>query len=310
MGMSLVRTQRTLRPMRRTVLRAMVGAVTVLLLTAVAAHSALGVPRGQEPERPTVALVLSGGGAWGAAHIGVLEVLAEHDIEFDMIAGTSAGAVAGAFYLAGYDIEGLSRQLAELSFLQVLRPSFGGLGFFRIDPVEQYFADRLDYDRLEDLPKPMAITATDIDTGKPVVFTEGPLARLLAASSAVPVVFDPLEYDGKLLADGGVVDNVPIDAARELGADRIIAVNVGGGFSLEERPEGRIEYANRIYHIMRMALYDEDDADVYISPDLDGIRGTDFDKHKEITRRGREAAEAALPEIKQLLGREEASARE
>jgi len=156
----------------------------------------------------------------------------------------------------------------------------------------------------------MAITATDIDTGKPVVFTEGPLARLLAASSAVPVVFDPLEYDGKLLADGGVVDNVPIDAARELGADRIIAVNVGGGFSLEERPEGRIEYANRIYHIMRMALYDEDDADVYISPDLDGIRGTDFDKHKEITRRGREAAEAALPEIKQLLGREEASARE
>ncbi len=256
--------------------------------------------RRRSDDRPKVALVLGGGGAWGAAHIGVLEVLEENDIAVDMIAGTSAGAVAAAFYLDGYDTEGLSRQLSELSFLEVLRPSFGGLGFFRIDPVEEYFTERLDATQIEDLPVPLAITATDVDSGEAVTFTEGPLAKLLAASAAVPVVFDPMEYDGAMLADGGVVDNVPVFAAKELGADKVIAVNVGGSFSFEERPENRIQYANRIYNIMRKALYADYEVDVYINPDLTGISGTDFDEHAEITARGREAAEAALSKLKEL----------
>ena len=250
--------------------------------------------------RPKVALVLGGGGAWGAAHIGVLEVLEENDIAVDMIAGTSAGAVAAAFYLDGYDTEALSKQLAELSFLEVLRPSFGGMGFFRIDPVEEYFAERLESARIEDFSVPLAITATDVDTGEAVTFTSGPLAKLLAASAAVPVVFDPMEYEGMILADGGVVDNVPVFAAQEMGADKVIAVNVGGSFSFEERPANRIQYANRIYNIMRKALYSEYDVDVYINPDLTGISGTDFGEHAEITARGREAAEAALQELKEL----------
>ncbi len=250
--------------------------------------------------RPKVALVLGGGGAWGAAHIGVLEVLEENDIAVDMIAGTSAGAVAAAFYLDGYDTEALSKQLAELSFLEVLRPSFGGMGFFRIDPVEEYFAERLECARIEDFSVPLAITATDVDTGEAVTFTSGPLAKLLAASAAVPVVFDPMEYEGMILADGGVVDNVPVFAAQEMGADKIIAVNVGGSFSFEERPANRIQYANRIYNIMRKALYSEYEVDVYINPDLTGISGTDFGAHAEITARGREAAEAALQELKKL----------
>ncbi len=284
---------------RAAVVTAALLTVQVLLTPAVFGRSGEGSRGGGS--RPQVALVLGGGGAWGAAHIGVIEVLREHGIDFDMIAGTSAGAVAGAFYADGYDTDELTRELAELSFLQVLRPSFGGLGFFRIEPVERYFAERLQHTRIEELPIPLAITATDIDTGESVYFTEGPLAMLLAASSAVPIVFDPVEYEGRLLADGGVVDNVPVGAARAMGADKIIAVNVAGGFSFEERPESRIQYANRVYHIMRKALYNERDVDVYINPDLVGISGTDFDAHAEISARGRKAAEAAVAEIKALF---------
>ena len=254
-------------------------------------------------ERGPVALVLGGGGAWGAAHIGVLEVLEEENIPIDMIVGTSAGAVAGAFYLDGYTTGELSTELENLPFLEVLRPSFGGIGFFGTDPLEDYFQARLEAERIEDLPVPLAVTATDINTGESLYFNEGPLPRLLTASMAIPVVFDPVEYDGRLLADGGIVDNVPVAAARALGARTLIVVNVGGGFAFTGEPESRTEYANRIYNIMRKALHDADEVDIYIDPDLDGISGTDFDAHEEIARRGREAAEELVPELRELFGR-------
>ncbi len=248
-----------------------------------------------------VALVLGGGGAWGAAHIGVIEVLEEENIPVDMIVGTSAGAVAGAFYLDGYSTEELSLELENLPFLEVLRPALGGIGFFSTEPLEEFFEERLDARRLEDFPTTLAVTATDINTGESLYFDEGPLTRLLTASMAVPVVFDPVEYEGRLLADGGIVDNVPVAAARALGAQTLIVVNVGGGFAFTGEPESRTEYANRIYNIMRKALHDAEEVDIYIDPDLDGISGTDFDAHAEITRRGREAAEKMLPELRELF---------
>ncbi|AFG38186.1 putative esterase of the alpha-beta hydrolase superfamily [Spirochaeta africana DSM 8902] len=246
------------------------------------------------------ALVLGGGGAWGAAHIGVIEVLLENEIHFDFITGTSAGAIAGAFLSDGYSPSELREEFTQIKLLDLARPSLQGIGFFRIDPVVEYLSERLNTDRLEHLQIPVVVTATDIETGELVYYDQGPTGLLLAASMALPVIFDPAEYDGRFLADGGIINNLPIDAAKAAGADRIIAVNVAGSFSDTGLPEGRVEYANRVYNIMRQAMYSTDGADVYIEPDLSGIAGIDFEAYDEMIKLGREAALAVLEELKEL----------
>lgn len=249
-----------------------------------------------------IALVLGGGAAWGIAHIGVIDILTKEGLEFDIITGTSAGAIIGAFHADGYTDAELVDEISELSFTDFLFPSFDGLGFFSLDRMEEYFSENLSAENIEDLPIDFAVSTTNIDTGQPAVFTEGPLAKLITASSAVPVMFGPVEYEDYWLADGGLVDNLPVDTAKELGADIIIAVDVGGNFRFTRRPQGRIEYGNRVFNIMRQASYTPEGFDIYISPDLNNFSGTDFDNYSEIIQTGKLAAIDKMPEIKELLG--------
>ncbi|MGM0419422.1 MAG: patatin-like phospholipase family protein [Bacillota bacterium] len=261
-----------------------------------------GVGVRAEQEKPVIALVLGGGAAWGIAHIGVLEKLLEENIEFDIITGTSAGAIVGAFYADGYSIEEMITEVEDLKFRDFLFPVFDELGFFSITRLEEYFDEKISQENIEDLPITMCISTTNIDTGQVEKFTKGPLDKLLAASTSVPIMFAPVEYEDYLLADGGLVDNLPVQAAHELGADIVIAVDVGGNFSFTDRPESKTEYGNRIFNIMRMASYSPEGVDIYIAPKLDGYSGTDFELYSEFIELGREAAEQAMPEIKDLLG--------
>lgn len=253
-------------------------------------------------EEQKIALVLGGGAAWGIAHIGVIDVLVREGIEVDIITGTSAGSIIGAFHADGYSIDELVDEISTLGFTDFLYPSFDGLGFFSLNRMEEYFSEKLFTENIEDLPIDFAISTTNIDTGEPAVFSEGQLAKLITASSAVPVMFGPVEYEDYWLADGGLVDNLPVEAAKELGANIIIAVDVGGNFRFTRRPEGRIEYGNRIFNIMRQASYSPEGVDILISPELDNFSGTDFDNYSEIIGVGQKAAEEKLPEIKKLLG--------
>lgn len=253
-------------------------------------------------EEQKIALVLGGGAAWGIAHIGVIDVLVREGIEVDIITGTSAGSIIGAFHADGYSIDELVDEISTLGFTDFLYPSFDGLGFFSLNRMEEYFSEKLSTENIEDLPIDFAISTTNIDTGEPAVFSEGQLAKLITASSAVPVMFGPVEYEDYWLADGGLVDNLPVEAAKELGANIIIAVDVGGNFRFTRRPEGRIEYGNRIFNIMRQASYSPEGVDILISPELDNFSGTDFDNYSEIIGVGQKAAEEKLPEIKKLLG--------
>ncbi|MFW6382308.1 MAG: patatin-like phospholipase family protein, partial [Bacillota bacterium] len=170
-------------------------------------------------EDDKIALVLGGGAAWGIAHIGVIDILVKEGLEFDIITGTSAGSIIGAFYADGYSIEELTEEISTVGFTDFLYPSFDGLGFFSLNRMEEYFNENLSSKNIEDLPVDFAVSTTNIDTGKPAVFSEGPLAKLITASSAVPVMFGPVEYDDYWLADGGLVDNLPVDSAKDLGAD-------------------------------------------------------------------------------------------
>ncbi len=275
--------------------------VLLLVVLAQAVYAQQSSDQAGNDRRETVALVLGGGAAWGAAHIGVLEVLIEHGIEWDMLVGSSAGAIAGSFLADGYDVESLSDEFAEIEFLDVMEPTLDGLGFFETEPIVDYLDERLEHDRIEDLPYPVIITATNVDTGEPAYLVDGPLPLLLAASSAVPVIFNPVEYEELLLTDGGVVNNLPVSAAVDFGADIIIAVNVASSFSFAGRPETRINFVNRIYNITRQAQYDTENVDVYIAPDLTGISGIDFGAYEEMISIGRDAAEEAIPDLLQLL---------
>ncbi len=256
-----------------------------------------------EKDQPSVALVLSSGAAWGLAHIGVIEALEEHNIEVDIITGTSAGAIIGSLYADGLTTAEMIEEIADLGWTDFLFPSLNnkGLGIFTTNRIENHLQKLYQAEKIEELSKKVAFTTTDIDTGSAVVFTEGPLAKVVSASAAVPVLFDPVEIDGYWLADGGLVSNLPVEEAKKLGADVIIAVDVATGFSFTGRPESRIEYGNRAYNILRGALQRPDGYDILIEPDLNDLQGFDFDAYEEIIARGREAAEDMMAEIEEKI---------
>ncbi len=249
-----------MRLLQRVLVVLAVGALAPFSLWSQTAESSAPTPTGAAAgDRPTVALVLSGGGAKGAAHVGVLKVLEELRVPVDMIVGTSMGAIVGGLYAAGYSPEQMEHELIETDWraifsdrasppeqsfrLKRAREEYGyievGLGAdgfefpsgfitgqrlgFRLKSLLLHTAGTDDFD---DLRIPYRAVAADLETGQEVVLEEGNVAEAMRASMAVPGVFAPVERDGRILVDGGVVNNLPINVARELGADVIIAVLV------------------------------------------------------------------------------------
>jgi NTE family protein len=176
--------------------------------------------------RKKVGLALGGGVARGPAHIGVLSVLEEAGIPIDCVAGASAGSVIGAVYCAGLELaqmRSLARQMTWQQIASPVWPRRGLVSFKQMEPwIEAYLGDL----NLEDLPVPMAAVTTDIYTGEPFVLREGRLATAVRASSSVPGVVEPVTVNGRLLCDGGIASNVPVNAVRQLGADYVIGVDL------------------------------------------------------------------------------------
>lgn len=173
------------------------------------------------PARPHLALVLSGGGARGFAHIGVLQALEEAGLEVGAVAGTSMGAVLGAFCAAGYDAEALYEIADDLSWHDVIDVSLQA-GLMKGEKLEAFLGEHLP-DRFEELRRPLAVTTTDVETGEEKVLLSGPLLPALRASACLPGAFEPVQHMGRTLADGGIVNNLPVSAAALLDAERVIA---------------------------------------------------------------------------------------
>ena len=172
-----------------------------------------------QPRR--VGLILSGGGARGFAHIGVLQVLERTDITVDVVAGTSMGAILGAFYAAGYRADTICEIARKLSWRDVIDFSLNQ-GFFKGEKLHAFLAEYLPRD-FKDLEKPFAVTTTDVESGQEVIITEGDLITALRASSSYPGAFEPLQFRGRTLADGGIVNNLPVEALSILDATYTIA---------------------------------------------------------------------------------------
>lgn len=172
-------------------------------------------------------LALSGGSAKGYAHIGVLKYMHEIGLKPDIIAGTSAGALVGALYSDGYTPEDIMELMSDVKLRSMtsLRPIISG-GLLNTTPFKKFVDEHLAHHRLEDLPIPLRVVATNLDLGEPRIFTEGELSQIVLASCSIPVLFNPVEIDGVTYVDGGLFRNFPVSVIRD-GCDVVIGMNLG-----------------------------------------------------------------------------------
>jgi NTE family protein len=248
-----------------------------------------------------VGLALSGGGALGAAHIGVLEVLETHGVRPCCVSGTSAGSVVGAAYCAGVSVERMKREALTLQWARVGRVVRPRYGFFDGTRLEEYLISVLGGDRTFDgLSIPLACAAADLLTEEVVILREGRVALAVRASCALPGVFTPVEdYEGHFLVDGGLINNLPVAVLREMGADYVIAVDLSSApTSGRERPLRMWEmWFLCLDTLLRNTHREVGLADAVIRPDLPNYNIFDLGNMPTYIERGRKAAEEAIPRI-------------
>jgi NTE family protein len=289
--------------------------------------------------RPRTCLVLGGGGARGAAHIGVLKVLERERVPIDCIVGTSMGAIVGSLYASGYSADQIEAALKSINWTQMFhddplraeRPirrkddelrfvggvevgiDTGGIalpqGFVQgqqlLLTLRRLLEPTWNVGSYDELPIPFRCIAADIVTGDKVVFARGDLATAVRASMSVPGAFAPIRVDGRLLVDGGMVDNVPVDEARLLGADRLIVVAVGTGLLKEEDLNSPFAVADQMLtalmqHRSREQLARLGPKDLFIQPELGAMSAARFDLAGDAIRIGHAAAESAVQEIRRF----------
>ena len=254
------------------------------------------------PKKEKVALVLGGGAARGFAHVGVIKVLEANGIVPDLIVGTSAGSLVGALYasgLNGFELQRVALSVEESTFADW---TLAGRGLIRGEAIAQFVNTQLKQTTIEKLPRGLAIVATDLRTGEPIVFQRGDTGTAVRASSAVPGIFNPVRIGDREYVDGGLTHPVPAAVARRLGADVVIAVDISA------KPDGRelsgtVDVLLQTFTIMgaRVAQYELAAADVVIRPALGQIRGTDFSARNVAILEGERAAQAVLPQIRARL---------
>ena len=193
-------------------------------------------------------LALSGGGIKGFAHLGVLKYLEEIGVRPEILAGTSAGALVGAFYACGYSCEEVFELLSRNGFMKMTSLKIRGGGMFSASNFHRHLKRNLRYKKLEDLPLPLRIVATDLDEGDLRVFTEGRLADIVLASCSVPILFTPVEIDGHAYVDGGIFRNFPVTIIRA-DCEQVIGVNLGP-VSHEEVERSMTSIANRAWELV------------------------------------------------------------
>lgn len=248
---------------------------------------------------PRIGLALGGGAARGFAHIGVIQVLEENRIRPDLVVGTSAGSLVAALYAAGKTGAQLGQLAESMDESAITDWEFPSRALLRGEALARYVRQQTGGRTIEQMPIPLGIVATDLDSGQGVLFQRGDAGLAVRASSAVPAVFQPVKIGSREYVDGGLVAPVPVHYARQMGAELVVAVDISAA------PDG-----NPTSDAMRMLLqtfaimgrsingYELRDADVVLRPRLPGVSSADFASRKRSIQAGRDAALAALPQLK------------
>ncbi|XQU70254.1 Esterase alpha-beta hydrolase superfamily protein [Cupriavidus sp. H18C1] len=296
---------------RRTFLSAAAGATAASLLAACSLGPKPDTPAEPSavtpPPRPIrIGLALGGGAARGFAHIGVIKTLEAHGIRPDLVTGTSAGAVVAALYASGMDGFELNKHALKMDEATIadwalpFGTRFGG--WLKGEALQNYVNRLVDNRPIEAMKIPLGIVATDLKTGRAILFRRGNTGQAVRASSSVPGVFQPVSIQGHDYVDGGLVEPVPVDSARSMGADFVIAVNISADPASQNNAgqSGVLLQTTAIMgqSINRLALAR---ADVVIRPDLPDMSGSDFGARNRAILAGEKAAVAALPALREKL---------
>ncbi|HSM50719.1 MAG TPA: patatin-like phospholipase family protein [Thermoanaerobaculia bacterium] len=276
---------------------------------------------------PGIALVLGGGGARGLAHLGVLEVLEREQIPVAALAGASMGGLIGTLWIAGVPLADVGEELRRLSEplellklvdLVISRNGVSVRGVKIYDLLTEMLGGEL---RFEDLPVPLALTAADLASGRTMLLRHGPLAEAMRATVSLPGLFQPFEHDGLRLIDGGILDNLPVEAARALSPRPVVAVDVLPRFRANApgaepvapplEPEHVPQFLQELAHVAVMMVAEMTElrlaaspADLVLRPEIptDVSLLTSFHRVDDLLLAGAAAAEAALPRLKELAG--------
>ena len=282
----------------------------------------------------TVGIALGGGAAFGIAHVGVLLALEQAGLPVDLVAGTSMGSIVAIGYAAGLqprEMQAVAARIGNVrTVLSALDPSLSGVGLLSGHRLVSIFSPLLDRDSFTQLDVPCRVVAMDIDSGLAVPIGSGPLDAAFRASCSIPLIFKPVQMDGHTLVDGGMIDPVPSNVVRDMGADIVIAVNVvprldpAVSTSLS-RTFKRINRLNPLSYLSgsrgmpdvvdilmnslqaiqyELGNYKSASADVLINIDLGDFTWIDFHRALEIVERGLLAGEASLPDVRAALARQ------
>ncbi|MGY0505850.1 patatin-like phospholipase family protein [Luteimonas sp. e5] len=259
-------------------------------------------PPAPPPPPVKVGLALGGGAAKGFAHIGVIKMLEANGIHADVIAGTSAGSVVGALYAGGMTPYQLQEHAFALDERAIRDVSLFSGGMLKGEKLQDYVNQLLGNRPMQQLDKPFAAVATDLDSGARTVFARGNTGQAVRASCSIPGVFQPAPIAGKRYVDGGVVSPVPVDAARGLGADIVIAVDISSK-AQGNRPGSMLGIVNQSITIMGQRLGEQElaRADIVLRPRVGQIGAADFDQKNVAIMEGERAAQAAMPQIRQAI---------
>ncbi|MEO0045371.1 MAG: hypothetical protein RL705_562 [Bacteroidota bacterium] len=307
---------------------------TILLLVGLFFLQGVVAQDSTKTKRPKIGLVLSGGGAKGFAHIGVLKVLEENGIKIDYIGGTSMGAVVGGLYASGYNATQIDSIFYNTNFDELLQdyiprssknfyekrndemyaislpfnkfkigiPIALSKGMYNYNLLSKLTHKVRHVRKFDQLPIPFLCVATDIETGEAIILKEGYLAQALLASSAFPSLFSPVEIDGRVLIDGGVINNYPAEEVRKMGADIIIGVDVQDDLKNRDALKDATRILVQITNLDMIKSMSEKKkiTDIYLKPDISNYGVISFDQGREIIKKGEIAALMELEKIKKL----------
>ena len=261
-------------------------------------------PQPMAKRPPKIGLALGGGAARGFAHVGVIQVLEEAGLRPDFVVGTSAGSLVAALYASGRtgaQLQQVAQDMEEAAFTDWTLPIFSR-GMLRGEALARYVNAHVGGKLIEQMPLPLGIVATDLNSGQGVLFQRGDTGTAVRASSAVPAVFLPVKVGSHEYVDGGLVSPVPVRYARQMGAELVVAVDISS--APEGNPAGdTLQILLQTFAIMGKSIngYELREADVVVRPALAGVGGADFTARRRAIEAGRAAMLRLLPQLKAAL---------
>ncbi len=253
---------------------------------------------------PKLGLALGGGAARGFAHIGVIQVLEEAGLRPDFVAGTSAGSVVAALYASGKtgaQLQQIGESMEEAAITDWTLPVFNS-GILRGDALAKYVNQQVGGRSIENMTVPLGIVATDLYSGEMMVFQRGDTGLAVRASSAVPAIFQPVKISGRSYVDGGLVSPVPVRAARRMGAQVVLAIDITSPPD-SSGSEGTLAVLLQTASIMGKSInaFELKEADVVVRPDLRAVSSADFSSRKKAIEAGRRAMLELLPQLRAAI---------